>query len=136
MAREAGARNVYFASAAPPVKYPNVYGIDMPVAGELVANNRSTDQVCHQIGADWLIYQELGDLVDAVREGKINDPELAAKRNRRFGPPFCEIMEAGAPPSGKYQCKSLTSETTDETLGRLHSCFPEENLPSDRSFNR
>ena len=69
MAREAGARNVYFASAAPPVKYPNVYGIDMPVAGELVANNRSTDEVCHQIGADWLIYQELGDLVDAVREG-------------------------------------------------------------------
>ena len=69
MAREAGARNVYFASAAPPVKYPNVYGIDMPVAGELVANNRSTDEVCHQIGADWLIYQELEDLVDAVREG-------------------------------------------------------------------
>jgi len=69
MAREAGARNVYFASAAPPVKYPNVYGIDMPVAGELVANNRTTDEVCQQIGADWLIYQQLEDLVDAVREG-------------------------------------------------------------------
>ena len=69
MAREAGARNVYFASAAPPVKYPNVYGIDMPVAGELVANNRTTDEVCQRIGADWLIYQQLEDLVDAVREG-------------------------------------------------------------------
>ena len=69
MAREAGARNVYFASAAPPVKYPNVYGIDMPVAGELVANNRTTDEICQQIGADWLIYQQLEDLVDAVREG-------------------------------------------------------------------
>ncbi len=69
MARDAGARKVYFASAAPPVKYPNVYGIDMPVAEELVANNRTTTQVCQRIGADWLIYQQLEDLVDAVREG-------------------------------------------------------------------
>ena len=69
MAREAGARSVYFASAAPPVKYPNVYGIDMPVAKELVANNRTTAEVCQRIGADWLIYQKLEDLIDAVREG-------------------------------------------------------------------
>ena len=69
MAREAGARKVYFASAAPPVRHPNVYGIDMPVASELVANERSTEQVCQEIGADRLIYQELSDLIDAVREG-------------------------------------------------------------------
>jgi len=69
MAREAGARSVYFASAAPPVKYPNVYGIDMPVVGELVANNRTTEEVCQHIGADWLMYQQLEDLVDAVRAG-------------------------------------------------------------------
>jgi amidophosphoribosyltransferase len=67
MAREAGARRVYFASAAPPVRYPNVYGIDMPAAGELVANGRSEQAVAELIGADWLIYQQLPDLIRAVR---------------------------------------------------------------------
>ncbi len=67
MAREAGARRVYFASAAPPVRYPNVYGIDMPAASELVANGRSEEAVAQLIGADWLIYQQLPDLIRAVR---------------------------------------------------------------------
>jgi amidophosphoribosyltransferase len=67
IAREAGANKVYFASAAPPVRYPNVYGIDMPVASELVAAGRSEDEVAKLIGADWLIYQDLEDLVKAVR---------------------------------------------------------------------
>jgi amidophosphoribosyltransferase len=67
MAREAGARKVYFASAAPPVRYPNVYGIDMPAASELVAHGRSEKQVEDYIGADWLIYQSLEDLVRAVQ---------------------------------------------------------------------
>jgi amidophosphoribosyltransferase len=67
MAREAGAIKVYFASAAPPVRYPNVYGIDMPVASELVAAGRSEDEVARLIGADWLIYQDLDDLVAACR---------------------------------------------------------------------
>ncbi|MEL6200280.1 MAG: amidophosphoribosyltransferase, partial [Pseudomonadota bacterium] len=66
MAREAGARKVYFASAAPPVRYPNVYGIDMPAAPELVANRRSEAEIEAEIGADWLIYQELDGLVDSV----------------------------------------------------------------------
>jgi amidophosphoribosyltransferase len=69
MAREAGARKVYFASAAPPVRYPNVYGIDMPAASELVAHDRSVEEVREFIGADWLIYQDLPDLVDAITEG-------------------------------------------------------------------
>jgi amidophosphoribosyltransferase len=67
MAREAGARRVYFASAAPPVRYPNVYGIDMPAAAELVAAGRSDREVERIIGADWLVYQDLDDLVDAVK---------------------------------------------------------------------
>jgi amidophosphoribosyltransferase len=66
MAREAGARKVYIASAAPPVRYPNVYGIDMPAAAELVAAGRTEAQVQQIIGADWLIYQDLDDLVQAV----------------------------------------------------------------------
>ncbi|MFI3154980.1 MAG: amidophosphoribosyltransferase [Methylococcaceae bacterium] len=69
MARDAGAKKVYFASAAPPVRYPNVYGIDMPAAHELIAHDRTEDQVCTAIGADRVIYQELNDLIDAVRKG-------------------------------------------------------------------
>ncbi|MEM7255823.1 MAG: amidophosphoribosyltransferase [Pseudomonadota bacterium] len=68
MAREAGASKVYMASAAPPVSYPNVYGIDMPAADELIASNRKNSQICEAIGADGLIYQDLSDLVDCVRE--------------------------------------------------------------------
>ena len=69
MARDAGARRVYFASAAPPVRYANVYGIDMPVPAELVANGRTTEEICGVIGADRLFYQDLEDLIAAVREG-------------------------------------------------------------------
>jgi len=69
MAREAGAKKVYFASAAPPVRYPNVYGIDMPAASELVASGRTEEEVRRAIGADRLIYQELSDLIEAAREG-------------------------------------------------------------------
>jgi amidophosphoribosyltransferase len=69
MAREAGAKKVYFASAAPPIRYPNVYGIDMPVAEELIAYGRTEDEVCKSIAADRLIYQDLEDLVQAVRKG-------------------------------------------------------------------
>jgi amidophosphoribosyltransferase len=69
MAREAGARKVYFASASPPVRYPNVYGIDMPAAHELIAHGRSDDEVEKELGADWLIYQDLPDLIQAVQKG-------------------------------------------------------------------
>ena len=67
MAREAGAKKVYFASASPPVRFPNVYGIDMPSVAELIAHGRSEKEVQQEIGADWIIYQGLQDLIDAVR---------------------------------------------------------------------
>ena len=69
MARDAGAKNVYMASAAPGVRFPNVYGIDMPVASELIAHGRSDDAVGDAIGADWMIYQDLEDLIAAASEG-------------------------------------------------------------------
>jgi len=69
MARDQGAKRVYFASAAPAVRYPNVYGIDMPAAEELIAHDRTTEEVCEQIGADKLIYQDLEDLEESAREG-------------------------------------------------------------------
>ena len=69
MAREAGAKKVYLASAAPPVMHPNVYGIDMPAAEELIAANRSVESIQEIIGADWLIYQDIDDLLEAVGFG-------------------------------------------------------------------
>lgn len=72
LARDAGARRVYLASASPPVRYPNVYGIDMPAATELIAHGRSEEEVQQVIGADWVIYQDLEDLVDTVRHKHAN----------------------------------------------------------------
>ncbi len=69
MARDAGAKKVFFASASPPIRYPNVYGIDMPYVKELIAHNRTIDEVCEEIGADKLVYQDLNDLIKAVKEG-------------------------------------------------------------------
>ena len=66
MARDSGANKVYFASAAPPVRYPNVYGIDMPTRSELIAHARSDDEICRAIGADGLVYQDVADLTRAV----------------------------------------------------------------------
>src|SRR6202795_3636886 len=74
MARESGARKVFFASAAPPVRFPYVYCIDMPTRAELIAAHRSEEEVCREIGADALIYQDLEELKDAVRRA---NPRLA-----------------------------------------------------------
>jgi amidophosphoribosyltransferase len=74
MARDAGARKVYFASASPPVRYPNVYGIDMPAVEELIAHGRSEEEIQQELGCDWLIYQDLPDLIDAVQKG---NPHIA-----------------------------------------------------------
>ncbi len=98
MARQAGARNVYFASAAPAVRYPNVYGIDMPTADELVAHGRTNDEVGEYIGADRLFYQDLKDLRRAVLRG---NPDISGFEDSVF--------------TGQY----LTSEVTSEYLGRL-----------------
>ena len=73
MARDAGAKKVYFASAAPGVRFPNVYGIDMPAATELIASGRTDEEVQKLIGADWLIYQNLDDLITAAADG---NPEI------------------------------------------------------------
>ena len=97
MAREAGAKKVYIASAAPPVRYPNVYGIDMPAAHELVAFNRSEQEVADYIGADWLIYQDLDDLIDAVQKG-----------NRSIKKFDCSCFD------GKYVTKTVNDDYLDK----------------------
>ena len=68
MARDSGARAVYFASASPPVRFPNVYGIDMPTRQELLANGRTDEEIAREIGADAVIYQDLSDLIKAIQE--------------------------------------------------------------------
>ncbi|MEZ5654155.1 MAG: amidophosphoribosyltransferase [Burkholderiaceae bacterium] len=68
LARDAGARKVYFASAAPPVRFPNVYGIDMPTRGELIAHGRTPDEVCRQLGADALVYQSIEGMARSITE--------------------------------------------------------------------
>lgn len=98
MAREEGAKKVYFASAAPAVRYPNVYGIDMPSAQELIAYNRTTEEVCQAIGADKLIYQDLEDLIAAVRQGN--------KKIERFD---CSCF------NGEY----ITGDVSEEYLEQL-----------------
>mmetsp|Transcript_1611 Transcript_1611/g.2986 ORF Transcript_1611/g.2986 Transcript_1611/m.2986 type:complete len:550 (-) Transcript_1611:1098-2747(-) len=66
MAREAGARKVFFSSAAPPIRYPNIYGIDIPTREELIAYERKEDEIASMIGCDWVIYQDLPDLEDSI----------------------------------------------------------------------
>lgn len=98
MARDVGARKVFFASAAPAVRYPNVYGIDMPAKTELIAHGHTEQEVCDLIGADGLIYQDLDDLIASATEG---NPEIT-----EFD---CSVF------NGKY----VTGDIDDAYLERL-----------------
>jgi len=80
MARDAGAAKVYFASAAPEVRFPNVYGIDMPSAQELIAHDKSdVNAICQSIGADWLIYQDLPDVYEAINSAAKRDQDKISR---------------------------------------------------------
>lgn len=81
MAREAGASKVFFSSAAPEIRYPNVYGIDLPAATELIAHKRSAQQIADAIGCDWVLFNDLSDLEDSVREF---NPALTAFETSTF----------------------------------------------------
>ncbi len=113
MAREAGARKVYFASASPPVRHPNVYGIDMPTPRELVATGRDEAGIAREIGADLLVYQELDALKNAVRAA---NPRLAEFEASCF--------------DGRY----ITGDVTADYLSRLATARHEmrgEDDPAD-----
>ena len=92
MARDAGARKVYLASAAPPVRYQNIYGIDMPAAEELIAHGRSEQEIQEFLGCDWLIYQDLEDLEVAVREG---NPDIKQFDSSCFNGEYITGIEPG-----------------------------------------
>ena len=93
MARSVGAKKVYFASAAPPIRFQNVYGIDMAATAELIAHQRSEEQIAEFIGADWLIYQNLEDLIESAQAG---NPEIEKFETSVF--------------DGKYICGSVTKD--------------------------
>ena len=76
MARDAGAKNVYFSSAAPPIRYPNIYGIDLPTQKELIAFERNEEQIAEKIGCEWVVYQDQKDLEDSIT---MSIPEFAPK---------------------------------------------------------
>ena len=99
MARDAGAKRVYMVSAAPGVRYPNVYGIDMPTTDELIAHGRTDDEVGEIIGADWIVYQDLDDLIAAGTEG---NPKI-----KRFD---CSVFD------GNY----VTGDVDESYLNRIH----------------
>ena len=118
MAREAGARAVYFASASPPVRFPNVYGIDMPTRAELLANGRSDEEIARELGADAVIYQDLPDLISAV---KTVNPKLT-----RFD---CSCFD------GRY----ITGDVSEEYLARLEGqrsgAIPTTPAPATRQMD-
>jgi len=128
MAREAGANKVYFASAAPAVRYPNVYGIDMPSASELVAHNRNEDEIAKAIGADWLVYQDLEDLKECVGKG---NPELTAYDASVFDGEYLtgdidkrylDYVESRRNDNAKQgDSESMNAETTDAVLIDMHN---------------
>ena len=100
MARDAGANKVFFASAAPPVKWPNVYGIDMPTRQELIASHGTENDVAEKIGADWLVYQDIEDLLASCSGGR--------KPIERFE---CSVFD------GKY----ITGDITEKYLEQLEA---------------
>jgi amidophosphoribosyltransferase len=98
MARDAGAHKVYFASCSPPLKHPCVYGIDMSTKNEFIARDRTSEQIAKEIGADYVLYQELDDLEASVREG---NPELTQ---------FCNACFTGRYP---------TNDVTEDVLAKI-----------------
>jgi amidophosphoribosyltransferase len=123
MAREAGARKVYFASAAPPVRFPNVYGIDMPTRNELLATGRTDDEIAREIGADAVIYQDLDALIAAVR--KADNPAIQSFDTSCFNgeyitgdvtPEYLAAIEAARCEPAKGDSASLPSRQLDLNL--------------------
>lgn len=114
MARDAGAKKVYIASAAPAVKFPNVYGIDMPSVNELIAHGRTEAEVAQKIGADWLIYQNLNDLIEASSEGNPNITEFD-----------CAVFD------GNY----VTDDVTQEYLDKLREARNDSQQDKQRELD-
>ena len=134
LAREAGAQKVYFASAAPPVRYPNVYGIDMPAASELIANGRSVEEIEQLIGADRLIYQDLHGLIRSVRHGQLGDfrvRHVLFLRRIRHGRRYQGIPERARRAS--QRCREAGASVEAEAGGQRRRPLDTGNCPRSRT---
>jgi amidophosphoribosyltransferase len=117
MARAAGAKKVYFASAAPEIRFPNVYGIDMPSANELIAHGRDVEDICQLIGADQLIFQTIDDLVEAVRTA---NPEIKQFETSVFnGQYITNDIDQGYLEKLDALRNNETKETTDKNADSI-----------------
>jgi amidophosphoribosyltransferase len=126
LAREAGARRVYFASAAPPVRHPNVYGIDMPSADELIAHDRTEEEVGNLIGADRLIFQDLDALLDAVRRDNpsVTDFDVSCFNGRYVTGDVSDGYLASVREQRNDEAKAARSgESHVNVLNDLHASF-------------
>lgn len=97
MARDAGARNVYFCSAAPPIRYPNIYGIDIPTREELIAYERREEEIAAKIGCDWVVYQDLKDLESSVKDVASKEHPLTAFDTSCFSGEYVTGEKMGDP---------------------------------------
>lgn len=125
MARDCGAKKVYFASCAPPIRFPNVYGIDMPSRSELVASGRTEQQVAEEIGADLMIYQDLDDLSKACLSVLDSSPRaLISPHNSSHRDPgewYREPYKITGFDMSVFDGKYITGDITPEFLNRLES---------------
>ncbi|MFL2840333.1 MAG: amidophosphoribosyltransferase [Pseudohongiellaceae bacterium] len=131
MARDAGARKVYFCSAAPPVRYPNVYGIDMPAVSELIAHDKTIEEIEKLIGADWLVFQDLEDLIASCAEGSIlpmdfecsvfNGEYVTKDVSKKYLEELENIRNDRAKNTKKSERKMIGSVNQDEEVIGLHN---------------
>ncbi len=128
MARQAGARKVYFASAAPEVRYPNVFGIDMPSPTELIAHERTADEIGELIGADWMLYQDLDDLKASITKfnGQIDDFDTCVFNGKyvtgTVSDDYLARIDAKRNDDAKASADSKQSDESNESAD-LHSAF-------------
>jgi len=115
MVKEAGAKKVYFASAAPPLRYPCLYGIDLPSRKEYIANELTIDEIAKSIGVDALFYQKLDDLVEAVKFGDVND--------------FCLACFDGKYPTGDIDAQTLGANEHERDTERGGCSYMADQAP-------
>lgn len=130
MAREAGALKVYLASAAPPIRYPNIYGIDIPTQTELIAYERNTAQIAEKIGCDWIVYQDTEDLVDAVRSSASLEQPLDNFDTSCFSGSYVTGECIG---DSYFQRLHMLRNDSAQELRRGTSAFGSSNLSDDQT---
>lgn len=133
MARDAGANKVYLTSAAPPIRYPNIYGIDIPTRKELVAYERNEEEIAKILGCDWIVYQRLNDLEESIREsGEIPEQGMCCVCGCSIGvmgcfsfiPVYSRLLSLLLPTVYESSCfsgKYVTGEDIDsDYFSKLH----------------